>query len=56
MLYTIARTAAKRPTLQHAVPFNGDRTACGLDIRPWSRSYQSQPIPQIICLKCKAYQ
>ena len=52
--FVIARTARHRPTLQHRVSDNDTgHTACGLDIRPWSRAYQELPIPQVICMKCE---
>lgn len=55
-MYIIARTAAKRPTLQHKLA-NGLMlmTLCGLDTRNWSRAYQQQPITQILCKKCEAH-
>lgn len=52
MNFVIARSGNKRPTLMHLVAPN-DWTACGIDIRPWSRAYVYDPIPQILCLKCK---
>ena len=52
--FVIARTASRRPTLQHRVAEGGaGRTVCGLDIRPWSRAYQEAPISQIICKRCE---
>lgn len=31
-----------------------ERTACGLDIRGWSRAYMEAPIDQIMCMKCRS--
>jgi len=52
--FVIARTARRRPTLQHRIS-EGDptRTTCGLDLLPWSRAYQALPIPQVLCMKCQ---
>lgn len=49
--YVIARTARQRPTLQHVLA-GWHSTLCGLDIRGWSRAYQDNEIPQVICKKC----
>ena len=52
-MFVIARTARRRPTLQHQVSdADAARTSCGLDISAWSRAYQTSAIPQIICIKC----
>ncbi|QDH47811.1 hypothetical protein SEA_SHEE_58 [Microbacterium phage Shee] len=50
--YIIARTGKGRPTLQHALADDGQRTVCGLDVSYWSRAYQSRPITEIVCRKC----
>lgn len=52
-MFVIARTASRRPTLQHGVLLGLYRTWCGLDVWPWSRAYQREPIPQILCTNCK---
>lgn len=53
MRYVIARNHSKRPTLQHLV-LNATRfTACGVPMTDWSRAYQNEPIPAILCLKCR---
>lgn len=55
MTYVIARTASKRPTLQHKLASDSvwpDSTECGLDITKWSRAYQAEPITEILCRKC----
>lgn len=54
MRWIVARSASKRPTLMHML-VSFDRTACGLDIRGWSRAYLEVPIPQIVCLHCKKF-
>ena len=52
-MFVIARTAHRRPTLQHRMSEEDpDHTACGIDVRWWSRAYQPVAIPQIICMKC----
>ena len=52
-VYVIARTAARRPTLQHILT-PGETTACGLDVSGWTRAYQRERIGQIACLRCAA--
>lgn len=52
MPYVVARTASKRPSLQHYTP-DHDRTACGMDITVWSRAYMQVEIKEIFCMKCK---
>lgn len=55
--YVIARTARQRPTLMHALSaLHGNQpgvTKCGVNTTGWSRAYFNQPIPQVMCLKCK---
>lgn len=52
--YVIARTARQRPTLMHRVmSSNPHATACGVQIVGWSRAYFTEPIPQVLCLRCK---
>lgn len=53
-MYIIARTATKRPTLQHKIGGLRLLTACGLDASNWSRAYQREAIPAILCKKCEA--
>ena len=50
--YLIARTAAGRPSLMHKVGLIPGKTACGLDVRGWSRAWMDHPIPEILCKKC----
>jgi len=53
MIFVIARTPSKRPSLQHKVhPEDEDFTLCGLYIRSWSRAYQRSAIPAVLCMKC----
>lgn len=52
MPYVVARTMSKRPSLQHFTQ-DHDQTACGLDIRGWSRAYMKVEIKEIFCLKCR---
>jgi len=52
-VYVIARTGAGRPTLQHLLlDDQASVTACGIDMRPWSRHFMRQPISEILCLRC----
>lgn len=51
-IYTIARTGHGRPTLQHILTDSYDKTACGLDISTWSRSYQKYALSEILCKSC----
>ena len=52
--YVIARTARQRPTLMHILlKVNGFQTQCGADVHGWSRAYFTEPIPQVLCLRCK---
>jgi hypothetical protein len=58
-IYVVARNMHGRPTLQHRLfPGTTDETACGADIRSWSRAYQNQPIEAILCRRnaCRAPQ
>lgn len=51
-LYVIARNAAGRPTLQHLLLEGAASiTACGQTVTLWSRAYQIDPIPEVLCLK-----
>lgn len=56
-MYIIARTASKRPSLQHRLVLGDDTdkhvTACGIDVSMWSRAYQNKPIPQVLCIRCR---
>lgn len=53
MTFVIARTASKRPSLQHILhPSDDESTLCGLNIRLWSRAYQKTAISQILCVRC----
>lgn len=52
MPYVVARTASKRPSLQHFT-VDHEVTSCGLDISIWSRAYMKTEIREILCLKCK---
>ena len=55
-MYIIARTASKRPSLQHRLVLGEDGahiTSCGLDVSMWSRAYQNKPIPQVLCVRCR---
>jgi hypothetical protein len=51
MPFVVARTASKRPSLQHFTP-DHDKTLCGMDITVWSRAYMPEPIREILCVKC----
>lgn len=54
MKYVIARSQAKRPTLQHGVSsYRSEVTLCGYEITGWSRSFSDAPIPAVLCMKCK---
>jgi hypothetical protein len=51
-MYVIARNARGRPTLQHLLlPGVASITACGQQVELWSRAYQSDPIPEVLCKK-----
>ncbi|WNO27825.1 hypothetical protein SEA_HUWBERT_74 [Microbacterium phage Huwbert] len=52
MPYVVARTASKRPSLQHFT-VDHEVTSCGLDISIWSRAYMKTEIKEIFCLKCR---
>lgn len=53
-MFTIARTAAGRPSLQHLMEEGSwDRTACGLPVSGWSRAWQTEPIKEVLCKKCE---
>lgn len=55
-MYIIARTAAKRPTLQHRLdPYAAYKTLCGIEVSTWSRSYSHTAIPEVLCKKCEAH-
>lgn len=50
ILYVIARNGKGRPTLQHKLPEGvSSQTACGYNIEEWSRAYQVEPIPEVLC-------
>ncbi|QDP44109.1 hypothetical protein SEA_JENOS_59 [Microbacterium phage Jenos] len=51
-MFVLARTGKGRPTLQHGLAEDGQRTVCGLDVTVWSRAYQPKAIPEILCRKC----
>lgn len=52
-MYVMARTAKKRPTLQHVVRNPGmTLTVCGTDISSWSRVWQRKQIPILLCRRC----
>lgn len=53
-MYVIARTAKGRPTLMHLLS-SDNKTACGLDMSLWSRSYHHIAFDQILCKKCKGH-
>jgi hypothetical protein len=52
MLYVIARSFSKRPTLMHIVGIHS-RTLCGTDLSMWSAAYRHEPIPEVMCMRCK---
>lgn len=53
-MYIIARTASKRPTLQHIL-YGGSvtLTLCGISARRWSRVYMGTEIPTLLCRRCQ---
>ena len=51
-LYVIARNKHGRPTLQHKLlDGTASITCCGQVMELWSRAYQTEPIPEILCKK-----
>lgn len=51
--FVIARAASRRPTLQHLMStLSPIHTACGLLMDGWSRAYQVDAIPEILCVRC----
>lgn len=53
-MFTIARTASGRPSLQHLMEEGSwDTTACGLPVGRWSRAWQHDPIKEVLCKKCE---
>lgn len=53
MTFVMARTAAKRPTLQHILHDDSfTLTLCGVTARGWSRVYMDDPIPILLCRRC----
>jgi hypothetical protein len=52
MLYVIARSLSKRPTLMHVVGVKS-RTLCGTDISMWSAAYRQDVIKEVLCIKCQ---
>jgi hypothetical protein len=55
VLYVIARNEHGRPTLQHKLsPGTSSLLSCSTqDISQWSRAYQAEPIPEVLCRKSK---
>lgn len=51
MAYIIARTAARRPSLQHQT-FDFETTVCGIKITEWTQHQMSRAIPTIACMRC----
>lgn len=51
MAYIIARTAARRPSLQHQT-FDFEVTVCGLHIEGWSQHQMAKAIPTLLCQRC----
>ncbi len=51
MAFVVARTTGGRPSLQHQTD-DHEMTACGRDIRMWSRAYMKTPIKEILCIRC----
>ena len=52
--YVIARTARKKPTVQHKISgTSAHYTVCGLDIRKWPwRYYQVEQMGAMVCHRC----
>lgn len=51
--YVVARNATGRPTLCHRVSaHSASQTACGTDVRTWSRAYSPEPIEVLYCRRC----
>jgi hypothetical protein len=49
----LARNANGRPTCQHLLAEGShDMTACGWDIRHWSRIFTDGIIPVLLCKRC----
>lgn len=55
VLYVIARNAHGHPTLQHKLRAGtSSALSCSAqDISQWSRAYQTEPIPEVLCRKSK---
>lgn len=54
-VWTLARNASGRATLQHAVETTSDtHTVCKYPITGWSRTYTGGPIGIIACKRCAA--
>lgn len=51
MAYILARTAARRPSLQHQT-FDFEVTTCGIHIDTWTQHQMSKAIPTILCQRC----
>lgn len=51
-LWTVARNAAGRPTLQHATNTQLELTVCGVFVGGWSRSYSATPSSITACKRC----
>lgn len=55
MLWFMARTASKRPSLIHKIDTERyGYTVCGLEVTRWSRVYIETPFPEVQCMRCKA--
>ena len=53
-MFIMARTATKRPTLQHILHDDSfTLTLCGISALSWSRVYQDEEIPILICRRCR---
>lgn len=52
--FIMARTRAKRPTLQHRIlASDPNYTQCGIYVRDWPwRTYQKDPIQFLTCMRC----
>lgn len=57
MMFTIGRSPKGRASLMHELHPNPDTpsiTLCGRDTRGGSRAYLSEPIVEVLCLRCRA--
>lgn len=49
-VFVVARNHSGRPTLMHRlIDRQTMMTACGVDVREWSRAYSPKPIEAILC-------